>query len=310
MKPNIAIIGSSNTDMVIQSQTLPLPGQTVLGGTFFMNAGGKGANQAVAAARLGGDVVFIAKVGNDLFGKNAVEGFKKENINTEFVFTDNSNASGIALINIDKKGENCIAVALGANAALHVEDIDKARTAIEAADIILLQLEIPLPTVEYVISLASHLNKTIILNPAPAAALSYDVYQNLSFITPNENEAQLLSGIVVNDISSAQKAAQFFIDKGVQNVIITLGKEGALWCNKNGCQLILSPRVTAVDTTAAGDVFNGALTVAVSEGKEIKEAVLFANHSAALSVTKLGAQASAPHRNEVESFLQQSKSTI
>lgn len=267
-----------------------------------MNAGGKGANQAVAAARLGGDVVFVAKVGNDLFGNNAVEGFKKENINTEFVFVDDTNASGIALINVDKKGENCIVVASGANTALNKEDIDKARTAIEKADIILVQLEIPLPTVEYVIQVASKLNKTIILNPAPAAVLSDDVYSKLSFITPNENEAQLLSGVVVNDVSSAQKAAQFFIDKGVQNVIITLGKEGALWCDKNKCQLVSSPRVTAVDTTAAGDVFNGALAVAMGEGKEIENAVAFANYAAALSVTKLGAQASAPHRNEVETF--------
>lgn len=310
MKLNIVVIGSSNTDMVIQSQTLPLPGQTVLGGTFFMNAGGKGANQAVAAARLGGNVVFVAKVGNDLFGNNAIEGFQKENINTEFVFIDNSNASGIALINVDAKGENCIAVASGANANLDKEDIDKARTAIESADIILVQLEIPLSTVEYIIREASRFNKTVILNPAPAAALSDDVYKNLFFITPNENEAQLLSGIIVNDVLSAQKAAQFFIEKGVQNVIITLGKEGALWCDENNCQLIPSPSVTAVDTTAAGDVFNGALAVAISEGKSTKEAVAFANHSAALSVTKLGAQSSAPHRNEVETFLQKSTSSF
>lgn len=275
-----------------------------------MNAGGKGANQAVAAARLLGHVVFVAKLGDDLFGKNAVEGFKKENINTEFVFTDYLNASGIALINVDKKGENCIAVASGANANLNKDDIDNARSVIEAADIILLQLEIPLATVEYVITIASRLNKIIILNPAPAAALSDVVYQNLSFITPNENEAHLLSGIKVNDVSSAQKSAQFFIDKGVQNAIITLGKEGALWCNKDGCQLISSPNVRVVDTTAAGDVFNGALAVAISEKKGIKEAVAFANYSAALSVTKLGAQASAPHRNKVETFIQQSTSSF
>ncbi len=306
MPSKITVIGSSNTDMVIKTHTLPLPGQTVLGGSFFMNAGGKGANQAVAAARLNGNVTFIAKVGNDVFGKNATESFEKENINTKYVFTDDANASGVALITVDANGENCIAVASGANATVSIADINKAKAAIEEADVILVQLEIPLPTVEYVVTLAAQYNKTIILNPAPAAALSDNAYTKLSFFTPNEIEAQLLSGIAVLDASSAKEAAHYFINKGVKNVIITMGKEGVFWCDKNKCKIVPSPLVNAMDTTAAGDVFNGALAVALAEGKEIKEAITFANYSAALSVTKLGAQASAPHRDQVEMFLQSS----
>ncbi len=308
MKPKIVVIGSSNTDMVIKTDTLPLPGETVLGGTFFMNAGGKGANQAVAAARLNSDVTFIAKRGNDVFGTQAVQGFQQEGIDTNYVFTDEVNASGIALITVDAKGENCIVVAPGANASLGAADIDKATTAIEKANMIIMQLEIPLLTVAHVIKKAVGKNKRIILNPAPAMPLPYEIYAGLFLLTPNEKEAELLSGIAVSNRDSAAKAALFFIDKGAQQVIITLGKQGALWSNGKDTAVIPSPQVNAVDTTAAGDIFNGALAVALSEGKEIKEAIVFANGAAALSVTRLGAQASAPYRKEVEVFLQPLKS--
>ena len=303
MKPKIVVIGSSNTDMVIKTASLPLPGETVLGGSFFMNAGGKGANQAVSALRSGGDVTFIAKVGDDLFGKEAKEGFIKEGINTAYVFTDTKNASGVALITVDEKGENCIAVASGTNAFLNRDDIDGAREIIEAADIILVQLEIPLDTVEYIIHLAAQLGKTIILNPAPAAPLSDAVYSRLTFFTPNETEASALSGIAITDNGSAQQAAQYFLRKGVKNIIITLGKEGAVWCHEQECISIASPTVKAVDTTAAGDIFNGALSVALGEGNSIAESIRFSTAAAALSVTKLGAQSSAPYRDEVNNFM-------
>lgn len=305
MKPKIVIAGSSNTDMVIQTTSLPLPGETVLGGNFFMNAGGKGANQAVAAARLGGDITFVAKVGNDVFGKEALDGFKKENINTMYVFVDDKNASGIALITVDTRGENCIAVASGANAALCVDEIGKAESAIVDADIVLVQLETPVATVEKFLQTAFGKGIKTVLNPAPALALTDNIYQKIFLITPNEKEASVLSGTAVCNEDSAKKAAQYFVEKGVQQVIITLGEKGALLYSDRNSFLIPSPKVKAVDTTAAGDVFNGALVVAIGEGKCIEDAVLFANASAALSVTRLGAQASAPYRWEVEDFIKQ-----
>ena len=299
----IVVIGSSNTDMVIKTEHLPLPGETVLGGNFFMNAGGKGANQAVAAARLNGFVTFIAKVGNDVFGKEAIELFNKENINTDFVFIDDKNPSGVALISVDANGENCIAVASGANGFLLKEDIDKAKAVIEKADVILAQLETPIDTIEYVAKLAWHHNKIFILNPAPACTLSDELLSKISIITPNEKEAAMLTGIAINDIESAKNAAKKLSGKGIKTVIITLGSEGALLYQDNEFNLVPSYKVNAVDTTAAGDVFNGALAVTLSENKSVEEAVKHANIAAAISVTRLGAQASAPTKKEVEDFI-------
>lgn len=298
-KPSIVVIGSSNTDMVIKSAYLPKPGETILGGTFFMNAGGKGANQAVAAARLGGNVSFIAKVGNDIFGKEAIASFVKEGINTAHVFTDASQPSGVALINVDEKGENCIVVASGANATLSVTDIDEAKATITNAAIILMQLETPIDTIEYVASLAADHHIPVVLNPAPAAKLSDELLQLVSIITPNQHEAAMLTGIEVNDTASAKHAAKILNGKGVQTVIITLGAEGALLYHNDFFTEVAAPVVKAVDSTAAGDVFNGALTVALAAGKSLQHAVQYACNAAGISVTRLGAQASAPYRNEV-----------
>ena len=295
----IVIIGSSNTDMVIKTGHLPAPGETVLGGNFFMNAGGKGANQAVAAARLNGNVTFVAKVGDDVFGRQAIDLFKKENINTDFVFVDDKNPSGVALINVDGKGENCIAVASGANSFLLKEDIEKVKVIIEQADIILAQLETPVETIEYIASIAKQNNKTLILNPAPACNLSDELLSKVSILTPNEKEAAMLTGINVIDINSAKQAAKVLSSKGLKTVIITLGSEGALLYNNDEFTLVPSYKVDAVDTTAAGDVFNGALAVALSEKKSIEDAVAFANKAASISVTRMGAQASAPYKPEI-----------
>lgn len=300
--PTIVVVGSSNTDMVIKTAHLPAPGETILGGTFFMNAGGKGANQAVAAARLGGAVTFVAKVGNDIFGKEAVQLFQKEGINTTFVVTDPQQPSGVALITVDEKGENCIAVASGANAALQKEDIEPALGEIEKAGVILMQLEVPLEIIIYVAEEAAKQGRQVILNPAPACLLPEALYPLLSIITPNETEAGMLTGIKVTGEETAKEAALILRQKGVATVIITLGAKGALILEGDAFSLVPSFPVTAVDTTAAGDVFNGALAVAVAEGKELPDAVAFACKAAALSVTKLGAQASAPSRNEVEDF--------
>ncbi|HLK30017.1 MAG TPA: ribokinase [Puia sp.] len=300
LNSSIVIIGSSNTDMVVKSPHLPAPGETILGGTFFMNAGGKGANQAVAAARLGGEISFIAKVGSDIFGKEAIQLFKKEGINVSTVLKDKNQPSGVALITVDDKGENCIAVASGANACLMPADIKKFKSKIEAASILLMQLETPIETIAYAISIAVKKKVKVVLNPAPACALPDELLKILFIITPNEKEAEMLTGIPVNDILSAQHAAIALHKKGVEIVIITLGAKGALLLHENKFSIIDAPKAEAVDTTAAGDVFNGALAVALAENQSIIDALKFACRAAAISVTRLGAQASAPYRSEIE----------
>ncbi len=294
----IVVIGSSNTDMVIKSDKLPNPGETILGGEFLLNPGGKGANQAVTAARLGGKVTFIAKIGSDTFGKNSISLYSSEGINTEFIFSDPEKPSGVALINVNECGENCIVVAPGANGFLSVEDIEKAKCEIESADILLMQLEIPLSVVEYSAKLAYDKGIKVILNPAPASELPNSLLKCLYIITPNKNEAEALSGIKITDIESAKKAAAAIREKGVDTVIITMGELGAIICGDE-LQQIPAVSVKTVDTTAAGDVFNGALSVALAEDKSIVDAVIFACKCAALSVTKLGAQSSIPYRDNI-----------
>lgn len=295
----IIVIGSSNTDMVVKSSVLPKPGETILGGTFLMNAGGKGANQAVAAARLGGDVTLVAKVGNDIFGKQSIDGFKKEKINTDFVFVDEEAPSGTALIMVNEEGENCIVVAPGANAQLLPADIEQVKDISDAA-IILMQLEIPMETIEAVAKKAKSNHQKVIINPAPAQKLSDELLNGIFLITPNETEAGLLTGIVVEDDATASEAADFFLNKGVQNVIITLGKQGAYFQNKELHFKTDAPVVKAKDTTAAGDTFSGAIAVAVTEKMEWKQAVQFAVKAASVSVTRMGAQASVPYRQEMD----------
>lgn len=299
MKEKIFVIGSSNTDMVVKSEKLPAAGETILGGTFLMNAGGKGANQAVAAAKLGADITFVSKVGDDIFGKQAIQGFQKEGINTDFVFTDTENPSGVALILVDAKGENSIAVASGANGNLQIAEVEKAIEQISANDMALLQLEIPIPTVEFAIKKCYENGAKVILNPAPAQKLDETVFQYIDIITPNETEAELLTGIKVTDLETAEQAAEVLHQKGVRNIIITLGSRGAYLYNSTANRLISTPKVQAVDTTAAGDVFNGALAVALSEGNDLEKAIEFACKAAAISVTRMGAQASTPLRGEV-----------
>lgn len=295
----ILIVGSSNTDMVIKTNHFPAPGETILGGKFLMNAGGKGANQAVAAARLGGKVTFVGKTGNDIFGHQAVMQLANEGINVEYMVTDHENPSGVALITVDHKGENSIVVAPGSNGTLDEADFDKAMAALDDAEYVLMQLEIPIPTVEYIASLANDKQKRVILNPAPAAILSDDLLRKLYIITPNETEAELLTGVKVTDEQSALKAATFLHDKGVEIIIITMGSAGAFVLANGHHEIISTSKVQAVDTTAAGDTFNGALAVALSEGKSINESIAFANKAAAISVTRIGAQASVPYRHEI-----------
>ena len=298
---NIVVIGSSNTDMVVKTSHLPVPGETVLGGDFFMNAGGKGANQAVAAARYGNRVVFVAKTGNDLFGEQVRKSMKEDGIVTDYVFIDEEHPSGVALITIDQKAENCIVVAGGANMYLKPEDIDKAKEEILGGDVVLMQLETPIETVEYAAKMAAEAGVKVILNPAPAPAepLSKELISNLFLITPNRSEASRLTGIEVTDLASAQRAALALYDIGAKNVIVTLGSEGSLVYDGHMMMRVEAIKVEAVDTTAAGDTYNGVLASVIAEGKSLIDAVHEANIAGAISVTRMGAQPAAPTREEI-----------
>ncbi len=299
----ITVIGSTNTDMVVKTSRLPGPGETILGGDFFMTPGGKGANQAVAAARLNGNVILVAKTGEDVFGLQAKKHFLSENLNIDYLFSDPDVPSGIALITVDAAAENCIVVAPGANGRLLPEDIDKASDGILQADIILMQLEIPLETVAYAAEIAFKAGKKLILNPAPAQELPDELMKMIYLITPNESEAQLLTGIPVKDQNSAVLAAKVLLTKGIEVVVLTMGSKGAMLVTRELCEYIPAFKVTATDTTAAGDCFNGALAVALAEGADLLTAVSFANKAASISVTRIGAQASAPYRHEIEFIL-------
>jgi len=299
----IVVVGSSNTDMIIQLDRIPRPGETLLGGEFTSAAGGKGANQAVGAARAGGDVTFIARVGKDIFGDQAVAGFRKDGINVNHVFRDAAAPSGVALIFVAKDGENSIAVAGGANGKLSPADVKRAAKVIRFAAVLVAQLETPLATVQAAADIAAKAGVRFILNPAPARLLPDKLLKLVSILTPNETEAELLTGIKVTNEAAAAKAAAKLRSRGVQTVILTLGSRGAFIADDSGNQLVAGFKVKAVDTTAAGDIFNGALAVALAEGKALPAAVLFANAAAAISVTRLGAQPSVPSRKEIESFL-------
>ena len=293
----IVVLGSTNTDMVISGAKIPSPGETVSGGTFMMNPGGKGANQAVAVARLSakeGNCTFIAKVGDDVFGRDTAARMRKEGIDARLV-VDRKCASGTALIIVDKKGQNCISVALGANGTLSTADVKRFRKDIEKASALLLQLETPMETVLWAAKAAHAKNVPVVLNPAPAAKLPRELYSCLAWITPNETEAELLTGVKVSDLASCRKAETVFRGRGVANVLITLGSAGCYAAGKiHPC-----PKVKAVDTVAAGDTFNGAFVVALAEGRNVGEAIDFAQKAAAISVTRPGAQASVPCRAEL-----------
>lgn len=298
----ILVIGSSNTDLVIKTSQFPKPGETVIGGVFNTFAGGKGANQAVAAKRLGGEVIFLACLGQDDLGQKAIEGYEKEGIDTRYISIDKEYPTGVASIIINRNGENSIVVAPGANNQLSREAIDKILPVMETVDIVLVQLEVPVDTIDYAIRKARELNKKVVLNPAPATELRDDLYSCIDVITPNESETELLLGKKVSDMESVSRAAQIFIDKGVKEVVITLGDRGAFFKNYTTEFLVPAFKTEVIDTTAAGDTFNGALAVALSEGKNWHDSIRFSNKAAAISVSRLGAQSSIPHRKEVEAL--------
>jgi len=295
MKP-ILVIGSSNTDMVIRVKDLPLPGQTVMGDDFKTFAGGKGANQAVAAQRAGGNVSFLAAIGNDELGKSASGIYESEGIDTSLIQVIDDMASGVAMIFVSDAGENCISVAPGANRALTSEIIRRHESAISEADMLLLQLESPMEAVVEAVDIASRHATRCVLNPAPAAQIPEETLAQLYCITPNESEAELLTGIAVVDERSAGAVAERLLQYGVENVVLTLGKNGALLCNSDGTHLQNAPSVTVVDSTAAGDTFNGVLVTLLAEGLPIKDAIRLAVEAASLSVQTAGAITSIPRR--------------
>jgi len=298
------VVGSSNTDMILKLERAPRPGETLLGGAFSMAAGGKGANQAVAAARLGGDVTFVAALGKDVFGDQALDSFKKEGIHTEFIKRVDEAASGVALIFVGEDGENSIGVGSGANAALLPEDVRRAESAIADADAVIMQLETPMETILETTRIAHKHGVLSILNPAPACELSDELLAMLGILSPNETETESLTGVTVTDDVSAKKASDVLLSKGIGQAVITLGNQGAFANDGKSEQRIPTYHVDrVVDTTAAGDTFNGALAVALCEGKSLEDAVKFANAAASLAVTKLGAQPGIPNREEVDRFL-------
>lgn len=297
----IIVIGSSNTDMVVRSEQLPRPGESVVGRDFIMAGGGKGANQAVAVARMGHRVIFAAALGQDIFGDAAVESYRQLGIDTSYIVRKDA-PSGVALIMVDSVGQNSISVALGANNLLSAEDVMEVLEQIEAEDLVLLQLEVPMATVDAVVDIASAKGAKVVLNPAPAGVVSEKTLSKLYLITPNQTEAQTLTGVEVADEQSAELAAKALIAKGVSRVVITMGSIGAYLYENGVGEIIPARKVAAVDTTAAGDVYNGALCAALAEGQTLREALVFATKASAISVTRAGAQPSVPTREEVDNL--------
>lgn len=294
----ILVIGSSNTDMTVKGGRIPVPGETVLGGEFCLGQGGKGANQAVAAARLGGDVEFICKVGRDGFGENSIKGYKADGMDMSHALLSDK-PSGVALIMVDEHAENIISVAAGANGDFSVEDIESLSSVISAADYLILQLEIPMATVTRAAEIAHDAGVYVILNPAPASELSEELLRNVSLIIPNQTESAALTGMSISDYESAGKAAEAFRAMGIKDTIITLGSKGSLVCTGEGQTWVPARKVEAVDTTAAGDTFCGAVCVGLAEGKTLVEAVEFATLASSYTVRKIGAQSSIPYRAEL-----------
>jgi ribokinase len=300
----IIVAGSSNIDMTAYVKTLPRPGETIGNGRFLQANGGKGANQAVAAARLGGDVVFLTCVGDDMQGRMLKEVFASDGIHTEYMKFSATSPTGTALIFVADDGENCIAVAPGANGELLPEDIDAAADAFSEASWLLLQLEVPLKTVFHAVDVAYEKGIKVILNPAPiSGTIPQEVLRKLWLITPNETEAEKLTGIKIDSAEDAYRASEALLAQGVQNVIVTLGSSGSVICNASSHEFVPARKVEAVDTVGAGDVYNGALVTALSEGKSLPDAALFATLASSIAVTRPGAQTGVPHRPEVDTLL-------
>jgi ribokinase len=300
----IVVIGSTNMDLVIKSHSIPKPGETVIGESFYKAYGGKGANQAVTVSRLGGDCYFIGRIGKDPFGNELRENLKRNGVNIDYLTEDDSNPTGIAFIIVDKNGENSIVVAPGANMALGKEDIQRAIPIISKAGILLIQLEIPIETVEFSLELAKRYNLMSILNPAPARKrIDERIISLADIVTPNRSELQMITGVELKDERDIVIAGKKLLGYGIKWVIVTLGSYGVMAIGEEREIYIPAIKVSPVDTTGAGDVFNGALTVKLSQGEPIDRAIRYAVVCAGISVTRKGAQSSIPAEEEVEEFI-------
>ena len=303
MDQNIVVVGSSNIDLIVRLSHLPKPGETVGHGVYSQAHGGKGANQAVAAARAGAPTSFISSLGDDAFGQRMLRGFKQNGLNIDYVTQTNQQPTGTAFIWVDDQGENSIAAAPGANDLLQPSYIDECRMLLSGADLVLLQLESPFETVEYVIDLCASLGKKIMLNAAPARALARKHLKPLHSLVVNETEAALISGMPVESEKEVEAAARALLDMGSKLIVITLGARGAFYMTRREHKFVETFLVKPVDTTAAGDVFCGFLAAQTVKNKKLEEAVRFANAAAALSTTKAGAQPSIPSHQEVQDFI-------
>lgn len=301
--PKIAVVGSLHMDFIIKVETIPRVGETVLGSGFKRSPGGKGGNQAVAAAKLGADVVLIGRVGADAVGRGLIEEVKAQGIDGRYVLEDEGTYTGLALILVDEEGGNIIAVASGADMNCCTEDVKRAEEVITASKVLLTQLEIPLPVVEYAVDVAYGEGVRVILNPAPAHDLSNDLLKKVYLLTPNETEAEFLSEMKIRGLRTAEMAAERLLARGVGNVVLTLGRRGVLIASKDETIHVQGVGVQAVDTTGAGDAFCGALAVAIATGKDLREAVTYANYAGALTTTKIGAQEALPTHDELERFM-------
>jgi ribokinase len=302
--PNVVVVGSCNMDIYSWTHHLPEPGETVIGDRYWMGMGGKGANQAVSACRLGAEVSMVSRVGDDWFGQRMFETLRGYGVNCEAIRADRQAGSGVALVVVDKIPENIIVVIPGANMCITPADVDAAAGLLQAADVLLLQLEIPLETIEHALDVARQGNTFCILNPAPARPLTADILRKAHLLTPNQNEVKLLTGVPADTLEGAQAAGKALLAMGAHSAIITLGSLGALLVHPQECIYLEGTKITdAIDTTGAGDAFMGGLAVAIAEGKDLEDAARFANINGALSTRRPGAMSSMPDRLEVEAFI-------
>jgi ribokinase len=303
----ILVIGSFMMDLVVRTPRAPQNGETIIGKSFSRFPGGKGANQAVAASRLGGNVVMAGKVGMDEFGRDALAVLSAEKINTQYMLQDREKATGVGFITLEESGNNRIIVVPGANLNFKVSDLDNIKNLIKESQLLVLQLEMDLEMIEQAVSYAASFNVPVLLNSAPAQKLSDSLLRKITYLTPNETEAEILTGVKIISVEDAEAAAKVLLSKGVKNVIITLAEKGSLVVNESGTWHVPSYPVDPIDSVAAGDAFNGALAVGISEGKLLVDVVKFANAVGAMTVTKEGAIPSLPHYQEVIEFMEQKK---